>query len=297
MTKLVPLAIALAGALVAPGCGYHVGGHGDLMPKTIKTIAIPAFGNVTVRYQLARLLPADITREFISRTHYTIVADPNQADAVLGRHGGQLRLLPHRVRSCLRPRHRRASRGHPASHPDRPRHRKVLFSRIGAEFRERYEISVDPAAYFDESGTAMERVSRDVARSVVDRHSGGLLVVVDVMWPGRPAMTLPSSSRMKKGPAPAAVLLLGPEAYQRLRLKEALCRALFPKAPSREHDLSRDGARRNSRRRPRALAVRRRASHLGAQRRGRPAARPLRRGRRRRGLRRQRLPTARWPRT
>jgi hypothetical protein len=60
----------------APGCGYHVSGHGDLMPKTIKTIAIPAFGNITVRYQLARLLPADITREFLSRTHYAIVADP-----------------------------------------------------------------------------------------------------------------------------------------------------------------------------------------------------------------------------
>ena len=44
---------------------------------------------------------------------------------------------------------------------------KVLFSRPGAEFRERYEISTDPAAYFDESGTAMQRVSRDVARSVV----------------------------------------------------------------------------------------------------------------------------------
>jgi len=38
---------------------------------------------------------------------------------------------------------------------------------LGAEFRERYEISVDPAAYFDESGTAMQRVSRDVARSAV----------------------------------------------------------------------------------------------------------------------------------
>ena len=83
MTKLVPLALAFTAALVSPGCGYHVSGHGDLMPKNIKTIAIPAFGNITVRYQLARLLPADITREFLSRTHYAIVADPNQADAVL----------------------------------------------------------------------------------------------------------------------------------------------------------------------------------------------------------------------
>jgi hypothetical protein len=43
----------------------------------------------------------------------------------------------------------------------------VLFTRAGAEFRERYEISIDPKAYFDESGTAMERLSKSVARSVV----------------------------------------------------------------------------------------------------------------------------------
>ena len=33
--------------------------------------------------------------------------------------------------------------------------------------RERYEISIDPRAYFDESEAAMLRVSRDAARSVV----------------------------------------------------------------------------------------------------------------------------------
>ena len=45
-------------------------------------------------------------------------------------------------------------------------------------------------------------------------------------------------SRVKKGPAPAAVLLLGPESYQRLRLKEALF-ATVPEGAVTEHDLSR----------------------------------------------------------
>jgi hypothetical protein len=43
----------------------------------------------------------------------------------------------------------------------------VLFKSSGTEYRERYEISIDPKAYFDESGTAMERLSKSVARSVV----------------------------------------------------------------------------------------------------------------------------------
>jgi hypothetical protein len=35
------------------------------------------------------------------------------------------------------------------------------------EFRERYELSVDPKAYFDESEPALQRMSRDTAQSVV----------------------------------------------------------------------------------------------------------------------------------
>jgi hypothetical protein len=41
------------------------------------------------------------------------------------------------------------------------------------EVRERYEISVDPRAYFDESDTAAERLSRDVARSIVSAILSG----------------------------------------------------------------------------------------------------------------------------
>ena len=42
-----------------------------------------------------------------------------------------------------------------------------LWGRAGAEYRERYEIATDPQAYFDESDTALARLSRDVARGVV----------------------------------------------------------------------------------------------------------------------------------
>ena len=58
-------------------------GRADLVPKNIQAIAIPAFSNVTTRYKLTDRLPEAISREFISRTRYHIVSDPNQADAVL----------------------------------------------------------------------------------------------------------------------------------------------------------------------------------------------------------------------
>jgi hypothetical protein len=44
---------------------------------------------------------------------------------------------------------------------------KVLYSNTALDFRQRYEISTDPQAYFDESTSAFDRLSRDVATSVV----------------------------------------------------------------------------------------------------------------------------------
>jgi hypothetical protein len=160
------IAIVSAFLLIAlTGCGYHVSGHGDLMPKTIKTIAVPAFGNLTSRYKLARLLPTDIGRELLSRTRYMVVADPNQAEAVLTgtltnfvafpaiSANGRSTVVEAVVFLQITLTNRATG--------------EVLYTRPAAEFRERYEISIDPAAYFDESGTAMERLSKSVSRSVV----------------------------------------------------------------------------------------------------------------------------------
>ena len=44
---------------------------------------------------------------------------------------------------------------------------KVIYTRPSMEVRNRYEIAIDPQAYFEESDLALERVSRDVARAVV----------------------------------------------------------------------------------------------------------------------------------
>jgi hypothetical protein len=135
------------------------------MPKTIKTIAIPAFSNLTSRYKLARLLPTDIGRELISRTHYAIVSDPNQADAVLTGTLNNFAAYP-TISANGRSTVVEAVVTLRITLTDRATG-TVLFTRNGAEFRERYEISIDPKAYFDESGTAMDRLSKSVARSVV----------------------------------------------------------------------------------------------------------------------------------
>jgi len=159
--------VVLAVTLCATGCGYHVAGKSDLMPQTIHTIAITPFANRTIRYKLAQRLPADITREFIERTRYKIVTDPRTADAVLD--GAVLNFLSYPIiadQSSGRATVVQCSAYLKITLTERATG-KVLFTRPSFEVRERYEISVDPQAYFDESGAGIDRMGRDVARDVV----------------------------------------------------------------------------------------------------------------------------------
>ncbi|HEV2689618.1 MAG TPA: LptE family protein [Bryobacteraceae bacterium] len=149
-------------------CGYHVAGKADLVPKSVHTIAIPPFGNITTRYKLTDHLPQAIGHEFIARTRYQIVTDQNAADAILrgavisyvaypttidqatGRAAGLQVIVTMQISLVER------ATG------------KVLFTRPSFDSRQRYEISTTSAtAYFDESDASLERLSRDVARDVV----------------------------------------------------------------------------------------------------------------------------------
>ncbi len=159
-------AVALLAAALT-GCGYRVSGHADLLPKSIKTIAVPAFTNASTRYKLSDRLAADITREFITRTRYEIIADPNQADAVLTGAVVNYAAYP----TVYDPSVSRSSTvqinvGISVTLRERATG-AVLFSRQNFEIRERYEISPEQAAYVEESDVALERLSRSAARSIV----------------------------------------------------------------------------------------------------------------------------------
>ncbi|HLI84577.1 MAG TPA: LPS assembly lipoprotein LptE [Bryobacteraceae bacterium] len=164
-TVVCDAALLLAGLLA--GCGYHVSGQGELVPKTIKTIAIPGFQNITTRYQLAKLLPEDISREFLTRTRFKVIADASQADAVLNGAIVNFFYFPTTFDTATgRSTGVEVSVTLRLTLTDRATN-AVIWSRPAAEFRERYEVAVNPQQYFDESSTAEIRLSRDVARSVV----------------------------------------------------------------------------------------------------------------------------------
>jgi hypothetical protein len=163
----LPAAALLLAAAGTVGCGYRVAGKADTLPRTIHTIAIPAFDNNTTRYKLTQQLAEAVTYEFVARTRYKVVPDASAADAVLA---GAI-LSYNSYPTTYDPVTGRASAAQLSLVLDVTLRERatgtVLFSRKTMEFRERYEISIDPNTYFEESDTALRRVSRDVARSLV----------------------------------------------------------------------------------------------------------------------------------
>lgn len=75
---LVLLCFAMLG-----GCGYHVAGRSDALPKNIHVIAVPALENKTTSYRIEQRLTAATVHEFLTKTPYRVVSDPANGDAVL----------------------------------------------------------------------------------------------------------------------------------------------------------------------------------------------------------------------
>ncbi len=161
---------ALSAAALSVGllsCGYHAGGKADLMPKSIQTIAIPAFTTFTMRYKLVDVLPQQIGREFIARTRFRIVENPADADAVLTGSINSAQIYP----AVLDPTSGKATTIQAVVimtiNLREQSTGKTLYSRSNYVFRQNYDVAVDPHQFFDESGPAFDRLSRDMARDLV----------------------------------------------------------------------------------------------------------------------------------
>jgi outer membrane lipopolysaccharide assembly protein LptE/RlpB len=153
--------------LLLPACGYHVAGRGDRLPPDIKTIAVPAFENDTRQFRIEQQLTRAVTQEFIERTKFRVTPDPSGADAVLKgtvkdvRSGvvtydlttGRATTMQIQVTANVQL-------------VDLHSH-KTVFSNSNFIFREEYQLSQPTPSTFPENQPALERLSRDLARTLV----------------------------------------------------------------------------------------------------------------------------------
>jgi outer membrane lipopolysaccharide assembly protein LptE/RlpB len=153
--------------VAATGCGYHTAGHASQLPQNVKTIAVPAFTNVTTTYRIEQMLTSSVVREFTTRTHYHILNEAGEAaDATLR---GTV------ISTSASPLTYNSTTGQAASVlvvvsmkvSLTDRQGKVLYQNPSYLFREQYEVSQDLTSFFEEDSPAFRRLSQDFARTLV----------------------------------------------------------------------------------------------------------------------------------
>jgi len=85
---------AILAAILLSGCGYHVAGHTSELPKSIHVIAVPTMENKTTTLKIEQKLTAATIHEFLAKTSYKVVSDPNGGDAVLTAKVVSLEVVP-----------------------------------------------------------------------------------------------------------------------------------------------------------------------------------------------------------
>lgn len=163
----------IAVSATVTGCGYHVAGKSDSLPKSIHTIAVPALENKTTSYRIEQRLTTATVHEFLARTSYRVVPDPANADAVLRGKVLSLEAVPllfdtatGRATAML------ITMKCSISFEERATG-KVLYHADNFLFRNQYEISTDVTDpnsiknFFEEQDPALERMAKDFAERLV----------------------------------------------------------------------------------------------------------------------------------
>ena len=160
------LAIIAAGGWLG-GCGYHVAGRSDALPKTIHTIAVPALVNKTTSYRIEQKLTSASVHEFLAKTPYRVVSNPENSDAVLRGKVLSLEAVPllfdtatGRATTML------VTVKCEVTFQERESG-KILYHTDNFVFRNQYEISTDVKSFFEEQDPALDRLAQDFAARLV----------------------------------------------------------------------------------------------------------------------------------
>ena len=166
MTRMAAVG-ALLVSVTAMSCGYHTAGHTVNLPQNVRTIAIPGFVSQSQTFRIEQVLTTAVVREFNTRTQFQIIHETRpEADAVLK---GTV------VSATASPLAYDSKTGRAASMlvtvsmqvTLTDRDGKVLFQNPAYLFHEQYELSRDLSSFFEEDSPAVDRLSRDFARTLV----------------------------------------------------------------------------------------------------------------------------------
>jgi outer membrane lipopolysaccharide assembly protein LptE/RlpB len=169
--KILCAPLLVAGLM--SGCGYHVAGRSDALPKSIHVIAVPALENKTTSYRIEQRLTSATVHEFLAKTSYRVVSEPANGDAVLRGKVLSLEAVPllfdtatGRATAML------VTMKCEITFEERETG-KILYHTDNFVFRNQYEISTDVTnpnaikSFFEEQDPALDRLAQDFAMRLV----------------------------------------------------------------------------------------------------------------------------------
>jgi outer membrane lipopolysaccharide assembly protein LptE/RlpB len=161
----VPAALLLLGAT---GCGYHSLGSATHLPSDVHTLAVPVFATRTEAYHTEVVMTEAVIRELTTRTRLRVTPEAHpDADAVL--HGTILQevVMPLTYNTTTQ-----QSSSFlitlVASVTLTGRDGKILYENKNYVFRQQYQSTTDLPSFFQENPAAVQRLSREFARQLVD---------------------------------------------------------------------------------------------------------------------------------
>ena len=174
-----PVILLLLVAVTSLGCGYHVAGRNSALPKNIHVIAVPAIENKTSVYRIEQRLTSATVHEFLVKTPYRVVPDPENADAVLRGKVLSLEAVPLTFDTATgRATNMLVTVRCEVTFEERETG-KILYHTDNFLFRNQYEIptvlvpgtaTVNPnsvAGFFQEQDPALDRLAQDFAARLV----------------------------------------------------------------------------------------------------------------------------------
>lgn len=170
--RVCGLAIAVALTMASGGCGYALAGRGAFLPAEIRIVGIPQLENRSTFFNVEQMLSEKIRTEFIGRGRFAVLPDATGADAVLTGTVINVSVQPvgftdqqlasrYLFTMTMRVEFTQTSTS------------TVLWSNDALIFRETYDLTargtgtVDGATFLDQERASFDRISSDVARTVV----------------------------------------------------------------------------------------------------------------------------------
>lgn len=151
---------------VLTGCGYSLVGTGAFLPEYIRTVSIPTFANNTSRFEVEVRITDAVTREFVSRGNFSVVADREGADAELVGTITGFTVSPIGIGAGEQATNYLVVIRAQVNFRDLVQNR-IVYSNNAFLFRQQFELEQNPNEFFDVSNVAVDEIAVEFARSVV----------------------------------------------------------------------------------------------------------------------------------